>query len=479
MVIGDEILKYKEDIIKNICDLIKIRSVGGESSMGRPFGEDVYKALLYMLNLGESLGFKAKNVDGYAGHIEYGEGDEAAGVLVHLDVVPEGVGWTFPPFEGVISDGKIYGRGASDDKGPAVVAVYGLKVLKDLGIVPKRKVRIIFGTNEERGMHDIEYYFSKERIPDLGFSPDAGYPIINREKGILQIALTIKKREEDALAVSISELSGGEAVNMVPAESMAFIPESRIEKEEVLYLQELADKIGNDNIEVSYEMGKGIIIRSKGKSAHAASPQSGVNAIYQLLDFLYNAELKINDSGGENRENCNKNSIYLDEFLKFIYENKLGFDPTGETLGINLNDAESGALTINLGKIIYNQNEKKAMIDIRYPVMSNYRDIMAKISALTEKYGICAKIIGNSPPLYVPADHPIITKLSLAYEKITGEKANLIAIGGGTYARTLRNNGVAFGGAGSGAHQHDEHVEIEELMRHARICTQAIYEIAN
>ncbi|NLC68530.1 MAG: M20 family metallopeptidase, partial [Clostridiaceae bacterium] len=133
MLVGDEIFKYKEDIIRTLCELIRIRSIAGEPREGKPFGEEVNHALEYMLSLGESLGFKVKNVDGFAGHVEYGEGDEIAGILVHLDVVPKGTGWNFPPFEGVICDGKIYGRGASDDKSPAVVAIYGLKVLKDLG----------------------------------------------------------------------------------------------------------------------------------------------------------------------------------------------------------------------------------------------------------------------------------------------------------------------------------------------------------
>ncbi|NSW89438.1 MAG: dipeptidase PepV [Firmicutes bacterium] len=504
MIIGNEILKYREDIIREICELIKIRSVTGAPGKGKPFGEGVNQALEYVLGLGERLGLKAKNVDGYAGHIEYGEGDEIAGVLVHLDVVPEGIGWTFPPFEGVIHEGKIYGRGASDDKGPAIVAVYGLKVLKDLGIIPKRKVRIILGTNEESGMQDMKYYFTKEPVPGMGFSPDAGYPITNREKGILHLALVKlghgvneyghkdesgrkdECRHKDMCGLPIQEIFGGEAVNMVPAECRAHIPAEKIKPGEVLYLQELAREIDGENIAVLFEEGKGLIILSKGKSAHGASPQSGINAIYKLLSFLYNAE---NGSMGNNsgiggivnnnaKNGSVRNRVYLDSYLKFLYEKKIGSDTTGHSLGIDLKDEESGALTINLGKIIYNQAEKRAMLDIRYPVTCNHEEILKAVKEQAEKEGIHVEIIGHSPPLYVPATHPLIIKLSTAYEKITGEKANLLSMGGGTYARTLKNNGVAFGGAGTGAHQPDEHVSIEDLMRHGKICTQAIYEIA-
>lgn len=472
MIVGNEILKYKEDIIKGLCDLIKIRSVTSQPLEGKPFGEGVNQALEYMLNLGKSLGLTVKNVDGYAGHIEYGEGDEVVGVLVHLDVVPEGAGWTFPPFEGVIHEGKIYGRGASDDKGPAIVAVYGLKVLKDLGIATKRRVRVILGTSEETGMKDMEYYFSKEPLPVMAFSPDAEYPIINREKGILQLVLTKNKDESGSV---VEKIVGGEAANMVPSECKAYIPADLVTSEELERLRKLAGEISEDNIDISYENGnqevKGsrIIIRARGKSAHASTPYNGKNAIACLIDFLYRAQAEINGNFGK--------SIYLDGFLKFIHE-RIGKETSGQSLGINFKDNESGELTLNLGKISYTETEKRAVLDIRYPVTVNLDMILKAIKEKASVDGISVEVHGHHPPLYIPEDHPLIVRLSNAYEKITGKKAGLVAIGGGTYARTLQNNGVAFGGAGTNYHQPDEYVTIDELMEHARICTQAIYELA-
>ncbi len=491
MVVGNKILNYKDDIVKSLCELIKIRSVADTPSEGKPFGEGVNQALEYVLALGESLGLKTKNVDGYAGHVEYGEGEEIAGVLVHLDIVPEGTGWTFPPFEGVIHEGKIYGRGASDDKGPAIVAIYGLRALKDLGIIPKRRIRIIFGTDEETGMEDMKYYFSKEPVPDIGFSPDASYPITNREKGILHLALVKTEHDKDKDGCKdkykcedgykdvhrfpIQEARGGEVVNMVAAECRAHIPAEKLKYGEVVYLQELADKINKEtnkeNITISFDKNNGLDILVKGKSAHGASPQNGINAVYSLLDFLYNAE-------NNKRKDNEGNAVYMDNYLRFLYDKKIGSDTTGRSLGIDLKDEESGELTLSLGKIDYNQTEKRVLLDIRYPVTCKYEGIVKTIKEQAEKEGIHVEVTGHSQPLYVPANHPLIIKLGRAYEKITGEKANLISMGGGTYARTLKNNGVAFGGAGKGAHQPDENVAIDELMHHAQICTQAIYEIA-
>jgi len=487
MVIGNKIQNYKEEIIRDLQELIKIRSVEGPAAEGKPFGEEVNKALEYVLKRGEEFGFKVKNVDGYAGHVEYGEGNEIVGVLVHLDIVPEGAGWHYPPFGGEIHDGKIYGRGASDDKGPAIIALYSLKVLKDSGIVPKRKIRIIFGINEETGMEDMRYYFSKEPVPDLGFSPDAHYPIINREKGILHLILekdvdldqkeTIKDNGEKEICSSpIEKLWGGEVVNMVPPQCHALISEKVLAPEEIGSLKERADRynatLGKQVIEVSFTEesdaeGRRVKILAKGKSAHGSTPEEGINAIYYMLDFL-NFLGKGNFLGREN---------YMNDFLEFLYK-KIGNETTGKSLGVNLKDEASGELTLNLGKIEMENGKAKALIDIRYPVTYKTEDILPRIEEYAKEAGITVKIMSHSKPLYVPENHPLIISLITAYEKITGQKAELLSMGGGTYARTLNNNGVAFGGAGYGAHQPDEHVSIEELMRHGEICTQAIYELA-
>ncbi|MCG0276560.1 MAG: Sapep family Mn(2+)-dependent dipeptidase, partial [Thermosediminibacteraceae bacterium] len=174
----------EEPLIKSVCEIIKIRSVEDAPAPGKPFGEGVARALEYALDLSRSFGFRTKNLDNYIGWAEWGEGAEMVGILVHLDVVPEGSGWTYPPFGGEIHDGKIYGRGAVDNKGPAMAALYALKTLKDAGVKFKRRVRVIFGTNEESGMKCIKYYLEHDEEPTMAFSPDAEYPIINGEKGI-------------------------------------------------------------------------------------------------------------------------------------------------------------------------------------------------------------------------------------------------------------------------------------------------------
>lgn len=180
----------KDELIKNLQELIKIPSVHAEANIpNEPFGKNTIKALEYTLNLGKKLGFRVKNVDGYCGYIEFGEGTELIGIVGHLDVVPEGENWTYPPFEAYIEDNKIYGRGAIDDKGPVITSLYAMKSVMDYftenNITINKRVRLILGLNEERDWKCIDYYKKHEEIPSIGFSPDADFPCIYAEKGLI------------------------------------------------------------------------------------------------------------------------------------------------------------------------------------------------------------------------------------------------------------------------------------------------------
>ncbi len=216
MKLGHAILKYREDIIRDTQKLIQIRSVKEPALPGMPYGPGIASALSFMLQLGESLGFRSRNVDGYAGHIEWGDGDEIVAVLVHLDTVVEGDGWSCDPLGGHVRGDLIIGRGASDNKGPAVVALYALAALRDMIGTTNRRIRIVFGTDVENGMTDMDYYFSKEPLPLYGFTPDASYPIIHAEKGFLVLTLNQKRNQADELSTSVLAIQGGDAPNVVP-----------------------------------------------------------------------------------------------------------------------------------------------------------------------------------------------------------------------------------------------------------------------
>ena len=451
---------YREEIISSVQDIVRIPSVEGKELPGKPFGEEVDKALTATLALAEKLGFQVKNIDGYAGHAEFGEGEETMGILGHLDVVPEGSGWTYPPYEAQIVDGKIYGRGTADDKGPTIGALYAMKAVMESGRKLKRKVRIIFGTDEESGWKDMEVYFAREAMPDFGVTPDGNYPIINVEKGILTFKLKKEFASDDCPAVKIRSLTGGQRSNMVPDEcSCCFSPTA--DQDKILAHLHSMQQFSDYDLSAGFCEDTGIEIVAKGVSAHGSTPEKGRNAIAHMLAFL-------STLGLGNSE--------MEQFLLFL-NNRIGTDTTGADLQMDLSDEVSGSLTLNLGTISLDETKGEAVINVRYPVTCSKEDITGRISRALEGTGIEVEYEGFQAPLHVTEEGFLIETLKQVYTQVTGEPATAMAIGGGTYARAVKN-AVAFGAQFPGRpevfHEKDEYISIEDLILHTKIYAHAI-----
>ncbi len=449
---------YRDELLKDLAGLVRIDSVRGEPREGMPFGEGPAKALDYCMELGKKMGFAVCNEGNRAGHVEYGEGGEILGILAHCDVVPAGAGWTKNPFECTVEGGRMYGRGVTDDKGPAVAALYCLKALKDSGIKPKRRIRVIIGASEEMGMDDLPYYFAHQPMPDLAFSPDGEYPVCNREKGILHLTLT--HAHDGACLFS---LDAGEAANVVPVAARAKARISAAALRRAAENFEGAQDGALPRFAVEAE-GENASVTARGKSAHGSTPAQGVNAALYLIRLLRAC------LGDETGELCR----FLDEAV--------GVGTDGAGLGIAVSDAESGALTLNIGVVKIAPEGDKAIVDIRYPVTKSGEAIFEKIRAAAEKFGVRAEKTSDSAPLFVPEESELVQKLLSAYHNATGEEAHTYSSGGGTYARELKN-GVAFGACFHPCSQYnihgaDEFAEIDEFMRHCGVCLQAIYELA-
>ncbi|MFT9056275.1 MAG: Sapep family Mn(2+)-dependent dipeptidase, partial [Ethanoligenens sp.] len=205
----------KQTLLDDICRVVRIKSDKGEALPGKPFGEGPVAALEEMLYLAESMGFRTKNYENYVGTVDFNTKQTQLAILAHLDVVPAGNDWTVTqPFDPVIQDGKLYGRGTSDDKGPAVVALYALKAVKDLGVSLQKNVRLIVGTDEECGSADIAYYYSKEKEDPMTFSPDASFPVINIEKARLVGTLSATFSRNDTLP-RVKQMDAGVKENVV------------------------------------------------------------------------------------------------------------------------------------------------------------------------------------------------------------------------------------------------------------------------
>lgn len=422
-----------EKLKTSLCEFIRIPSVRGEAVEGAPCGIECNRALNYALNLGRSLGFTAsKNLDGLVGYLDVGEGEECFGILGHVDVVPAGDGWTYEPFGGEVVGDKIYGRGAVDDKGPVLITLYAVSKLLEEGRVLKKRIRVILGADEETGgnpkqtsWESMDRYLLSEKMPDIGISPDADFPVINAEKGILNLKLSIIAPE------CVIDAHGGTASNVVPNKASITVSPETI------------------NIPQEFETRKtdtGIEISAFGKNAHGAKPYEGDNAITKLLVNVF-------------KDNADFNALA---------------DVYGSKLGVDISDEESGMLTVNVGTMEKVGDKLVFVLNIRYPVSVKSNTVVDKIR---NAWSGTVEVLKDSAPLYVPRDHYLVKTLLDSYNKITGENAEPIAIGGGTYARALPL-GVAFGpmfpSAEDTIHAPDEYISFDCIEKAFDIYYEAI-----
>ena len=461
----EEVWKRKEDFIKDLQGLLQIKSVLNEeeAAADAPLGKGIKEALDYMLALGEKDGFISKNVGNLAGHLEMGEGEELLGILGHVDVVPEGDGWTVDPYGGIIKDGKIFARGASDNKGPTIAAYYGMKVVKELGLPLGKRVRLIIGTDEESNWRCVDHYFKEEEMPDIGFVPDADFPIIFAEKGISDLDIVQPAGDGTSNGeFQLISFQSGRRYNMVPDLAEVQLNSDsegeKLKREYFAFLKEwnLEGTFAQDRTRVELTL--------IGKSAHGAEPYKGENAGIYMAKFLQTLNL---DQAGKK---------FADIVAAFFNRYR------GEVFDIAYRDEESGELTINVGIMSYTKEiGGRIGLNMRYPVTFDISKGKAKIEKELQEQGLTMENFTDSKPVYVKKDDPLIQALQKVYEEQTGEKAELLSIGGGTYARSLER-GVAFGALFPGRedvmHQKDEYAIVDDLLKAAAIYAQAIYELA-
>ena len=453
----------KNDIIKETCKLINIPSVSEENSNpDMPFGQGAKKALDYTLDLGKRLGFRTKNIDNYCGYIEFGEGENLVGIIGHLDVVPSGDGWSTPPFEATIKNGKIFGRGAIDDKGPVVAALYAMKAIKDNKKLNSR-VRLILGVNEEKDWKCIKHYKEKEEWPTIGFSPDADFPCIYAEKVIATVYLKDDFSKYENYPIKITNIDcNNNAINVVPkmCDVTLEIDTSKIN------LTDITNFIDNElaYLKISYTVKENsVLLQSSGVQVHAAHPDLGKNAISPMIVFLHKLF----------------HHFELDIKLFEFFNNFINTEFDGKSLGINFED-ESGKLTLNVGHLKFYENYLQVGINLRIPVNTSIETVTNLIDLKCEKYSLETHIAGKQNPLYVPKDNYLVQTLCNIFNQKTNSNFEPIAIGGGTYARAFDNCisfGANFPGDTDMCHQANEFVDVEKLVLACKIYADAIYEL--
>lgn len=446
-----EVLKIKDQMIEDIKLLCSIPSTQDDSTVAEfaPFGKANRQALDAMLEIGKRDGFEVADVDGYAGHIDIGQGEETFGILGHLDVVPVNkVGWDSNPFEVIIKDGKLYGRGVADDKGPLLAGYYAAKIINSLNIPTKMKIRVIFGCNEELGSNCVKYYFKKMPYPKMGFTPDASFPVVYGEKAGCEFII-----EGSTEKAGLIYLSAGTRPNIVPETCEAVISGNYKQ-----YVESYNNFLNENNLtgEIEEE-GNHTKIILKGKSAHASTPEEGINAVVYLCKYL----ATVID---------NKLVDFILEYLDDYSGKKLGIDYQGVM----------GPLTMNLGIISYCKENFKITLDLRCPHDMNFNDMVCKFQNACQNYGFKeSHDIGQA--LYVDPNSELITKLHEAYVNVTNDNINKPqTMGGGTYAKSMPNC-VAFGAEflneDNLIHGNNENIKIDSLLKATEIYCQAIYNL--
>lgn len=463
-----------EEAVETFRSLISIRSVGDKAVKTAdgetyPFGQGVQDAFSFMLEKAGEEGFDTCNVDNYGGHIEWKPDDEhmagntgTLGILAHLDVVPEGEGWEHDPYKADIADGCIWGRGTMDDKGPLIANYYAMKSLKDAGYVPSKKVRLILGLDEETNWLGMDRYFEKMPKPDFGYTPDADFPVLNGEKGIMSFKIAAKLKRDTVKGLELRKMSGGTAVNMVPGNARAVVndPDPKV-------YDRIRDMAESYEMTTGYplgihKMGKSLEITAKGKAAHGSMPDMGINAVSVLIGFLGQLNFVNEDLCG---------------FFDF-YNACVGMTTDGSKLGVAMADEESGPLTMNPGLLDYDGQAVSVTCDVRYPVTKTSEEIYALMMPMIDKYGLGVLKCEDRPPLWLDPDGPLIRTFMDCYRDGTGDmESGPMVIGGGTYARTC-DNVAAFGAMFPGdeqlEHQPNERMPLERFRRLVYIYADAI-----
>lgn len=459
-------------MIRDLQNIINIPSVAVFEGGSQPFGENVAEVFSYMMNMAKADGFTTVDIDGYGGHIQYDRKIEKCddqlgdtmGILCHLDVVPAGEDWDFEPFKSEIVDGKIYGRGAADDKGPTIASYYALKAIKELDIPLSKNVRIILGLDEETDWIGMDYYLSKEKAADFGFTPDGDFPVVNGEKGIMNFSIVKKIKQDKNGKFALRKAYGGNAPNMVADWAKATV----LAKDKADYdtIKEIISRKREEGFEVSGRgVGKSFELSVKGVSAHGSTPEKGKNAISILMNVLGEMDIAGDDAAS---------------FVDF-YNRHIAFDINGEKLNIGFEDELSGKTIVNAGVLEMDDKFIKIRMNVRYPVTCNYEDIYENMSQVLDNYDIGIVKEAHKSPIYKKADDPLIKTLMSVYKDITKDNdSEPKVIGGGTYARAM-DNFVAYGGIFPGepelAHQKNEYIKVDSLLAMSEIYAMAIYEL--
>lgn len=438
--------------------LVRIPSVyeDATASDAAPCGAPVARALEYMKALCAREGFAIREYDGRAFSASWGgcgrehEHERECGridIVSHLDVVGVSDGWAEDPFSGSVHDGCVHGRGTQDMKAGAYLTFLALKLVKDSGIVPKREIRLVYGTDEERTMDDMRWYVGKAGLPAFAFTPDGAFPMVNGEKGALMWTV------EGLYTGAVRTLTGGIQPNVIPPEAAAVLDSAAGVS---------AGAAGHEakRLGITAKIGQtpeGLFLSVQGKAAHASKPEAGRNALADLLRLL--AALCPEEAL------CRLAAVFGDAY--------------GRGAGLERNLPPMGRLTLSPGVASIEGGKLRFLVDCRYPYGVDPAALTAELRKCLPDYDIALPY--DDPPTFTPEDDPYILALKAAYTEATGRECAAAVSGGVSYSKVF-GHCVTFGAVAEGsellAHQINERISEADCVSALEIYHRAILKLS-
>lgn len=454
----------RDEMLEDLSTLVRIDSQKGPAADGKPFGEGPGRVLQEAEKLMRKCGLRTRNYENYVVTGDFSDAEKELDILAHLDVVPVTKDWTVTqPFEPKIVDGRIYGRGTSDDKGPAVAALYALRAIRELGIPLKKSVRVILGSDEECGSSDLEYYYGQEQEAPYSFTPDCDFPVINIEKGRMEGKFSASFQDGLQLP-GVVRLQSGDKINVVPQRASFVV--AGLGRD---VLEEAAARVCGET-GVSFELSEendGIRVDARGQAAHASTPADGKNALTASLHLI--AGLPLAKSQGF-------------AALQALAELLPWQDTCGKTLGIFREEERSGAVTVCFSIIDYSADGLTGAFDARLPIGCTEENTRKPVLAAFAARGIAMEDEPMTQPHCVSGDSAFVRTLLESFERWSGIHGEALSTGGGTYVHDLER-GVGFGctmpGVDTHMHGDDEFMDIDTLLMSAKIFADAVIHICN
>ena len=434
--------------------LVNIKSVQEESRPGAPFGEGVKKVLDTAIALGKEKGFYTNDYNVGVVSLAMKDTPIDLGIWIHGDVVPEGEGWEFEPYNATEYEGRIIGRGSADNKGQLAAIFVLFKIFKELGIDLKYNPAIFVGSNEETGKKDLlgiegnadaKGFLNVYTPPKLSLVPDGAFPIGYGGKGNINLTLKTKAKLENIILTAGQPPYLGKATVCFLGKNIDFD-----------FKDCTVTKDGNTTVE------------SFSQPVHTAHPNPEGN----MITILSNALLESNILKEKEKR--------VFEFLK-----KISSDTEGAMFGINVETKTMKPLTLATPRISFNDGYAEVFVNIRNPIEITPEEIKNNITKVSDEYGFeLSSFINTQDPYLLNKDSELVRTLCNISNSVTGDNKEPYTVGGGTYAHKLPNAYV-FGSSSNfppenwekgrgGAHGIDEAVSLDRLQRCMKIYARAL-----